>query len=25
VVLIDGVQHGYFHIDGARLERELRR
>ncbi len=24
VVLIDGVQHGYFQIDGARLRRELR-
>ena len=24
VVLVDGVQHGYFRIDGARLERELR-
>lgn len=23
VVLIDGVQHGYFHIDGDRLRRAL--
>ncbi len=23
VVLVDGVQHGYFRIDGARLERAL--
>jgi glutaredoxin len=25
VVLIDGVQHGYFHIDAARLQRDLAR
>ncbi len=24
VVLVDGVQHGYFQIDSARLERALR-
>jgi glutaredoxin len=24
VVLVDGVEHGYFQIDGARLERVLR-